>query len=151
MADTKPSKLNIFYKVYLCFIAIFCPKKLVEEERKDNEMHNNFSNENNDEHPAHIVHHAFRNSFRAILICVFIGITIGILFNWKFIKPSPIIFSILQIIGASLLLWGTLFVQDVTTYCGVTLSERVNKWIYHSLYCLGTVIIIFSIVLSFDR
>jgi len=38
MADTRPTKLGLFYKIYLCFLAIFYPKQLIEEEEKDNEQ-----------------------------------------------------------------------------------------------------------------
>jgi hypothetical protein len=48
-----------------------------------------------------------------------------------------------------LLLWGTLFVRgwDIQTIGGVTLVERVNHWIYRTLYCLGTAVFIFSLSL----
>jgi hypothetical protein len=56
----------------------------------------------------------------------------------------------LQAFGATILLWATLFVRgwDIQTIGGVTLTERVNRWIYRLLYCLGTAVIVASLVLT---
>jgi hypothetical protein len=53
----------------------------------------------------------------------------------------------LQIAGTCLLLWGTLFVRgwDIQSFGGVTLSERVNQWLYRSLYCTGTAALVSSL------
>jgi hypothetical protein len=42
-----------------------------------------------------------------------------------------------------------LFVRgwDIQTLGGVTLTERVNRWIYRLLYCLGTAAIVTSLTL----
>jgi hypothetical protein len=55
----------------------------------------------------------------------------------------------LQITGATMLLWATLFVRgwDIQSWGGVTLTERVNRWIYRVLYCLGTAAIVASLAL----
>ncbi len=151
MADTRPTKLGLFYKVYLCFLAVFYPKQLIEEEKKDTERRKSFSGQDEREHSAIIICRAFWSSLGLILIFEFIGVICGILFYWKFNKPSSTSIIVFQTIGASLLLWGTLFVRgwQIQTFCGVTLSERVNLWIYRSLYCIGTSILISSIVWSF--
>ena len=49
--------------------------------------------------------------------------------------------------GAGLLLWGTLFVRgyDIQTYGGVTLTERVNQWVYRTMYCAGTALLVCSV------
>jgi hypothetical protein len=53
----------------------------------------------------------------------------------------------LQIVGAGLLLWGTLFVRgwEIQTYSGVVFTERVNQWLYRFLYCTGTSVIVYSL------
>ena len=53
----------------------------------------------------------------------------------------------LQVVGASLLLWATLFVRgfEIQTNAGVTLTERVNQWLYRFLYCVGTALIVYSL------
>ena len=55
----------------------------------------------------------------------------------------------LQIFGATVLLGATLFVRgwDIQSWGGVTLTERVNRWIYRFLYCLGTAVIVASLAL----
>jgi hypothetical protein len=152
MADTRSTQIGFFYKVYLCLLAILNPKQLLVEEKKDNDKRESFSEHDVKEPPACIVNQAFWSSLWLIIIFGFIGIIGGILLNWKFSKPTSIILVSLQTIGASLLLWGTLFVRgwQIQTYCGVTLSERVNLWLYRSLYCIGTSIIISSIAWSFS-
>lgn len=56
----------------------------------------------------------------------------------------------LQVSGATVLLWAALFVRgwEIQSIAGVTLTERVNRWIYQLLYCLGTTAIVASLVLS---
>ena len=47
-------------------------------------------------------------------------------------SPTPTrLVPALQIVGATVLLWATLFVRgwDIQTLGGVTLTERVNRWI----------------------
>lgn len=55
----------------------------------------------------------------------------------------------LQIFGATIVLWATLFVRgwEIQTIGGITLTERVNRWIYRLLYCSGTAAIVASLVL----
>lgn len=36
----KPTKVNFFFAVYLCLLAICWPKKLVEKEKEDNAKRN---------------------------------------------------------------------------------------------------------------
>ncbi len=54
---------------------------------------------------------------------------------------------VLQLTGAMLLLWGTLFVRgwDIQSYGGATLTERVNRWLYRGLYCIGTTAVVASL------
>ena len=65
-------------------------------------------------------------------------------------SPTPTrLVPALQIFGVTVLLWATLFVRgwDIQTLGGVTLTERVNRWIYRLLYCLGTAAIVASLTL----
>ena len=52
-----------------------------------------------------------------------------------------------QVGGAMLLLWGTLFVRgwEIQSIGGDTPVEQVNHCIYRALYCVGTVVIVFSL------
>ena len=148
MADTRPTKLSFFYKIYLCFLAIFWPKQLIEEEKKDEVRRKAFPPQGEKEHRAYIIRRAFWSSLGLIMLFGFIGMLMGILLHDGFGQPTKKMVTVLQVVGASLLLWGTLFVRgwEIQTYCGVTLCERVNQLIYRSLYCLGTSIVVASLV-----
>jgi hypothetical protein len=45
------------------------------------------------------------------------------------------------------LLWATIAVRgnEIETWGGVTLSERVNKWIFQGLYFVGTTFLVWSV------
>ena len=97
MADTKPTKLNLVYIVYLCLLAVFCPKKLIEEEDKDNKLRNNFYSQNEKEHAAYVVCRAFWNSFGLTVLCGFVGGMIGWFLHYKFSQPPSVIITLLQL------------------------------------------------------
>ncbi len=153
MADTRPTKQHFFSIVYLCLLAIFCPKRLIDQENKDNEIRKTFSGQDKKEHAAYNVNRAFWHSLGLIILFGCIGGITGLFLRYKFNQPSSTIIICLQVIGVSLLLWGTLFIRgwEIQSYCGVTLSERVNQWIYRTLYCMGTGIVICSLVWNFAR
>ena len=54
---------------------------------------------------------------------------------------------VLQVAAAILLLWGTLFVGgwDIQSWGGVTLTERVNRWLFRFMYCIGTAAVVVSL------
>jgi hypothetical protein len=58
--------------------------------------------------------------------------------------------SSLQIAGALILLCGTLAVRgwDIQTHGGVTLTERVNQWLYRGAYCVGSALVIVALAWS---
>lgn len=148
MADTRPTKLRFFYIMYLCLLAVIYPKQLIEEEKKDNESRNNFSERGGTLPRAYLICRAFWYSFSLIILFGGIGALLGFILYNTCNQPSPSVIIFLQAFGAGLLLWGTLFIRgwEIQSYCGVTLSERVNQWIYRALYCIGTFVIICSLV-----
>jgi hypothetical protein len=97
---------------------------------------------------AHIVHRAFWLSFLLVSISGLAGAVIGATAGDIFGVVSARFISVMQVLGALLLLWGTLFVRgwEIQTYKGTTLIERVNQWIYRSLYCSGTAVLVASLV-----
>jgi uncharacterized membrane protein len=124
---------------------IFRPKRFIEIEKEDNKLLEH--NENDTEESALKVHKAFRSSLILIVAFAALGILVGCGLQYIFGNPSKFSINLLQILGAGLLLWGTLFVRgfEIQTYYGNTLSERVNQWLYRALYCIGTAIIICSL------
>jgi hypothetical protein len=87
-------------------------------------------------------------SFISVLFSGAIGYIIGLVMIRVYATPPLFIVTVLQVFGALVLLWGTLFVRgwDIQSYGGVTLTERANQWIYRSLYCLGIAIVVMSLV-----
>jgi len=148
MADTQPTTLKFLKIIYLCCLAIFNPKKFIEEEKKDNAIRENFSPAEDKEDRIYVVRRAFWRSLGLIIASALFGGLVGLFLRYYCNQPPSFMIIILQVVGACLLLWGTLFIRgwEIQTYCGVTLTERVNQWIYRILYCLGTSIIICSLI-----
>jgi len=151
MADTRLTKVSFTRATYLCLLAIFRPETLAKESEKDNEKRKKFSQPPPPpEQRAFVICRAFWYSLLLMIASASIGFIIGQVIDGLFGSMHTIVITSFQITGALLLLWGTLFVRgwEIQSYGGVTLAERVNKWIYRSLYCIGTTIIICSLVLS---
>jgi hypothetical protein len=147
MADTCPTKVSFIRALYLCLLLIFTPKKFLAEEAKDNRARNNFLNSTEREHSAFVVRRALGWSLLLVLFSGLIGYALGLTAGQILGCASPKIITTLQILGALILLWGTLFIRgwEIQTFDGGTLTERVNQWLYRFLYCLGTAIIVFTL------
>jgi hypothetical protein len=148
MENPTPTRVHFFQVCYYCILGMFCPSKLEKEEEKDNQLRSKLPKAAITPSGSHIVNRAFWNSLVLIILFSLIGCLTGIMLKCFTGRPTSISVIILQALGAALLLWGTLFVRgfEIQTYDGVTLSERVNQWLYRALYCLGTAIIICSLV-----
>ena len=152
MANKRPTKLGFVKIIYLCFLALFKPKQFIEEEKNDNALLNSPSSP--EEGPnIYIVRKALLFSLGLIILFAILGAVVGLFLRYKFNNPTQYIVSLLQIGGACLLLWGTLFVRgwQIQTYGGISLSERFNRWIYRALYLLGTSLIICSLVWAIKK
>ena len=66
------------------------------------------------------------------------------LFGYYCFGASPIVVTSLAVVGTGVLLWATLAMKgwDIQTIDGVTLTERVNSWIFRILYWLGTALLV---------
>jgi hypothetical protein len=144
----RPSKLPFLKIVHLCFLAIVNKRQFIKEENKDNEIRSRYPPEEEKPHGIYIVVKAFWKSLFVIISSAIVGAILGFMLRFYFFDPSSIMISMLQIIGACLLLWGTLFIRgwEIQTYCSVTLTERINQLLYRGLYCLGTIIMICSLI-----
>jgi hypothetical protein len=150
MADTRLTKVSFVRAIYLCFLVIFLPAKLAKEEEKDEEDRKKLPQPvPPPEQRAFIIRRAFWTSLLLMIASAAIGYIGGQVINELLCSVPMIIITLFQITGALLLLWGTLFVRgwEIQSYGGVTLSERANKWIYRALYCIGTSVVICSLVL----
>lgn len=150
MADTRLTKVGPLGALRLCVFAAFCPKRLVQAERADEEARKRFP-----QPPPPEVPRAFNvtRGLWASLAWVVCSITAGYL-GGKALgmvsgsTPARLV-AALQVFGATVLLWATLFVRgwEIQSWGGVTLTERVDRWIYRLLYCLGTAAIVASLAL----
>jgi hypothetical protein len=137
-----------FYRaLYLCILAILFPNKFITEV----ESYPKESLPPENKYKAiFIVTRAFGFSLFLVIIFGGIGYAIGWVWGRTFGCVNLQTILLIQIIGALFLLWGTLFVRgwEIQTWTSVTPIEKVNRWLYRSLCCLGTAIIVFSLVLS---
>lgn len=147
MADTRPTPANLRRVVYLCALGLFAPARLVAEQELDDAARRNFTDRPERPNSVYTVRRAFWGSLFLVLGSVIMGYSFGRVATVVLGGPSPTAIAVLQISGASVLLWATLFVRgwDIQTLSGVTLAERVNRWLYRFLYCLGTAVIALSL------
>ena len=147
MASNIPTPVGFFKAVWLCLLLVFCPNKFIEEEQKDIKARNSYIGEQSDVPRAKIVRAALFNSLGLVILSGFFGYVFAKIGNLIGFCSTPGAVILLQVCGASILLWGTLFVRgwEIQSNAGVLFSERVNQWLYRFLYCLGTCIIVFSL------
>jgi hypothetical protein len=150
MADTRRTKIGLLRALRLCGFGVIAPQKLVDAERADEEIRKQFSQPPPREATAFKLKRAFWTSLFFVLCSIAIGYFSGKMLGAVIGPGAARLVASLQIVGGMLLLWATLFVRgwDIQSFGGVTLTERVNQWIYRSLYCLGTAIVVASLALA---
>jgi hypothetical protein len=148
MADTRPTKVTFLRAVRLCALLLFAPRRFLVEEDADNKVRTERTDQQQRERSALIVRRAFWASLALVIVSGLFGGGLGFTFNKLACCAKPVVILGLQVVGAMALLWGTLFVRgwEIETYSGVTLTERVNQWLYRFLYCAGTATIVLSLV-----
>ncbi len=151
MADTRPTPLSFFAALKLCLLLLVSPRRFIEIERADQETRNNYTGYSEPRHRVYVIRAAFFKSLALVLGFSVLGYATGHLMHLLGRCATSETVVWLQIVGAGLLLWGTLFVRgwEVQSFSGVQFSERVNQWLYRALYCLGTTAIVYS--LSFPQ
>lgn len=146
MDGIRLTMIKFYRAVYFCLLAIFFPKKFITiVESYEEEL-----TSSKDQHSVFIVRRAFWFSLFLVLIFGGIGYATGYAWGKHIGCVNLYTITFIQIAGALFLLWGTLFVRgwEIKTWGGVTPVEKVNRWLYRSLCCLGTAIIVFSLALS---
>jgi hypothetical protein len=152
MANSRPTPLSFLQATKLCVLLVFNTKRFIELENEDNAARNNYNTDPGvtRPHSAEVVRSAFFKSFAMVVVSALFGwlASIGAEMAGWCATSSAVVYA--QIIGASLLLWGTLFVRgwEIQSYAGVLLTERVNQWLYRALYCVGTGVLVFSVTFS---
>ena len=148
MANTTPTRISFLRATRLCALLLFAPRKFKQAQDSDNLLLNAGGSGSREDQRHLVVRRAFAFSFLLVGASAIAGGGVALLVSALGSCSTPKSVAWLQVGGACLLLWGTLFVRgwDVQTIGGVTLTERVNHWLYRSLYCLGTSVLVFSLV-----
>ena len=150
MADTAPSPVSFGKALWLCLLLVVAPGRFIAEENQDIEWRKNNPSTIPRPSKARIVRRALLGSLLLVLLAAAVGYGAGRLtqvIGWCFAANCV---AWIQIAGASLLLWGTLFVRgyEISTWSGVTYSERINQWLYRAMYCIGTSVAVFSLAVQ---
>ena len=147
MADPRATPVTFANAVRLCLLLLFSQERFVEAERQDNEARNARTERPPLPHAAVNVRNALSRSFLLVAASATAGVAAGWFMAGLKYCATPGNVAALQVVGASLLLWATLFVRgfEIQTNAGVTLTERVNQWLYRFLYCVGTALIVYSL------
>lgn len=150
MADTTPSPVSPLRALWLCVLLVLSPTRFTIAEETDNAWRAANPSTEQKWSKAEIVRAALLSSLIAVMASAAIGYAIGYLTKFLGICFSGSSVAWIQIVGASVLLWGTLFIRgyEIVTWCGVTYSERVNQWLYRSMYCVGTSVAVFSLAVQ---
>lgn len=149
MADTRRTPISPWRAAKLSFYCVVLPQRLAAEESADNEMRKLLPDET-PEHRAYAVRRAFWRSSALVALSVGVGLLGAQFLLYYQYAVNDTVIQYLQIAGGGLLLWGTLFVRgwDIQTIGGVSLTERVNQWLYRALYCAGTCILTLAVRLA---
>lgn len=147
MADTRPTPISFGRAVWLCLLLLLSPGQFARAEQEDNAARENFTGDSSGGVPSYmVVRRAFFVSLALVVASGVFGYLVGTIAT-SVIRATSQGIAWLQIIGACVLLWGTLFVRgwEIQTYSGVVLTERVNQWLYRFLYCGGTAVLVGSL------
>lgn len=146
MANTTPTPMPFVRAVRIICLLLFKPKRFLEIQAEDTAVLTAMPRAEK-EQGALVVRRAFFSSLLLVLVSAGLGYSVGVALAMTIGCLAAAALVWLQIAGTSLLLWGTLFIRgwEIQTYGGVTLTERVNQWIYRGLYCAGTAILVASL------
>jgi hypothetical protein len=133
----------------LCWYALFAPVQLERAHEEDSRARNNYSDKADPTPKSTLVRKAFWSSLALVVISGGVGAIVstgaGLL-----VCTTHVGGIWLEVIGILLLLWATVFVRgwEIQTWAGVTLVERVNRWLYLGLACIGTVVLVGSLFVT---
>jgi hypothetical protein len=147
MADTRPTLISIARALFLCVKLLVAPEQMADEEKSDNEYREKMGPATVPKHRAYAVRKAFFSSLLLVVFSGLLGYAAGALGDYVGRCAPTSTVAWLQITGAMVLLWGTLFIRgwEIQTLSGVSLTERINQWIYRTLCCVGTVLLVYSL------
>jgi len=126
VADTRLTRIDPLRALKLCVVGAFLPQKLVEAQRADDEVRKKLPQPPPPpEHSAFRVRRALWESLLWVLCSLAVGYLGGRLLNVVVGQATEMLVRTLQVVGATLLLWGTLFVRgwDIQTKGGISLTQ----------------------------
>ncbi len=146
MARKLPTPVSLLRAAQLCLLALIKPVRFTAIEREDNAKLNSAPDAPPIEQVL-LVRRALVGSLLLVLISGAAGFVVGYVLSLSLGPACARTIAVLQVLGALILLWATLAVRgwDVQTFFSVTLTERVNQWIYRFLYCAGTALLVLSL------
>ncbi len=141
MVDYKPPQVSFLHKIRFCILALFFPAQFAEEEAR--QMKEAFGVAASDSPETRARVYVVRNAFwRSFLVCASASVA-GVLISWAagfYLAKDAETAAWIGTAGAAVLLWGTLAVRgwEIQSFKGVTVAERVNRWLFVALYWIGT-------------
>jgi hypothetical protein len=150
MSETHPVRVKPWCKFYLSILCVTNPKAFERCQGRHNAALSRSSGSTIRKSAGVTVCRAFWFSFLLVVVSAGIGCGLGISIRRLYTPGNRQLAEALQIIGTFSLIWATLFVRgwEIQTIGGVTLAERVNQWIYRTLYCFGTALLACSMALT---
>jgi uncharacterized membrane protein len=144
--------MPIHIAVWACLLAIFSPKKFISFQRHHAKKLNILV-ATEDENNIHIINKAFWKSLVIVVTSAAIGGIAGLIAGQLFGLASSRLIAVLQVAGACVLLWGTLYVRgwEIATFKKDSFTERINQFLYHTLYCVGTSLLVASLTWPIEQ
>lgn len=134
--------LTFFQKTRLVWLALFAPQAFIREEEADNIRLNAAATVTDVNCGVYKVRSGIRQALLWGSLAMILGFLVGAVVGAA--VGAALKFAIgIVVLGTTILLWASLAVQgwNIQTADGVTLSERLNQWVFRTLYFLGTVLI----------
>lgn len=137
--------LTVWDKCAILFYAIAWPARFVEAEVKHNEQMVIILSGRPHFEELSKIHHVRGALFQAFWICLtatLAGAGLGKALSAAAPNGTGVA-TIVAVVGTATLLWASLALQgwNIQSMKGQTLTERVNQWIFRTLYAVGTLLI----------
>lgn len=141
MTSPKPTPLSLTQKARLVWLMAVSPEKFIQEEMEDNVRLNGGGPRQRSDSIRNV-----RKGYSSAFLWAVGAMVAGGLSGWALgqLSGASDFWDIaVSLAGGAILLWATLAVQgwSIQSFKGITLSERVNQWVFRSLYVLGTALI----------
>ena len=147
MANTRPTPASPVRAIRLTWLVLVRPDEVEAEQSRDNKLRESIPDSGERDSGARLVRNAFLASFGLVVLSGAFGYLAGTAMGALSRCATSTTVAWLQIGGACILLWGTLFIRgwEIQTYDGGSIVERVNQWLYRGLYCVGTALVVYSL------